>query len=126
MGDGFSVTDQLLPKDCTSARKMEYFRSISIPRKTEKHMHRLFLSTLLGLIPLLATASGPVRTDQVTAELVSESTGIQPGTPFCSTLSKDSRILFFVLLFSRTAIESDVFTKKEGMFTLRLFTVKCP
>lgn len=52
-------------------------------------MHRLFLSTLLGLIPLLATASGPVRTDQVTAELVSESTGIQAGAPFWVGLRLD-------------------------------------
>ncbi len=45
-------------------------------------MHRLFLITFLGLIPLLATAAGPVETDQVTAELVSESAGIQPGASF--------------------------------------------
>lgn len=52
-------------------------------------MHRLFLSSLLGLIPLLATASGPVKTDQVTAELVSESAGIQPGTSFWVGLRLD-------------------------------------
>lgn len=52
-------------------------------------MQRLFLSSLLGLLPLLAAASGPVRTDQVTAELVSESAGIQPGTSFWVGLKLD-------------------------------------
>lgn len=45
-------------------------------------MQRLFLSSLLGLLPLITIASGPVKTDQVTAELVSESAAIQSGTPF--------------------------------------------
>ncbi|MEZ5276135.1 MAG: protein-disulfide reductase DsbD family protein [Opitutaceae bacterium] len=45
-------------------------------------MQKLLLSLILGLVPFLAEASGPVKTDHVTAELVAESTSIQPGLPF--------------------------------------------
>jgi thiol:disulfide interchange protein DsbD len=45
-------------------------------------MLKLCLSLFLGLSPVWALASGPVKTEYVTAELVSESLSIQPGTSF--------------------------------------------
>lgn len=45
-------------------------------------MRRLYLSLFLGLSPIWASASGPVKTDYVTAELVSEVVSIQPGASF--------------------------------------------
>ena len=45
-------------------------------------MRRLYLSLFLGLLPVWASASGPVETEYVTAELVSETVSIQPGSSF--------------------------------------------
>ena len=45
-------------------------------------MQRLLLTVILGLLPAAVLASGPVRTEHVTAELVSEASAIQPGVPF--------------------------------------------
>jgi thiol:disulfide interchange protein/DsbC/DsbD-like thiol-disulfide interchange protein len=45
-------------------------------------MQRLYLSVFLILLPIWASASGPVKTEHVMAELVSENVTIQPGTSF--------------------------------------------
>jgi len=61
-------------------------RESRIPReqhtKIKGLMRRLYLSLFLGLSPVWMSASGPVETAHVTAELVSETVNIQPGASF--------------------------------------------